>query len=130
MIIVTGGAGFIGSAFVWKLNQEGIDNIIIVDRLGTSDKWKNLVNLRFVNYVHKDDFLEMIDTDMVPFEIDAIIHMGACSSTTERDAAFLARNNFGCTRQLAEWALRRGARFVRNLPIPARRWRRAAPRRR
>jgi len=112
MIIVTGGAGFIGSAFVWKLNQEGIDNIIIVDRLGTSDKWKNLVNLRFVNYIHKDDFLEMIDTDMVPFEIDAIIHMGACSSTTERDADYLWHNNYAYTKILAEWALERDVRFI------------------
>jgi ADP-L-glycero-D-manno-heptose 6-epimerase len=112
MIIVTGGAGFIGSAFVWKLNQEGIDNIIIVDRLGTSDKWKNLVNLRFVNYVHKDDFLEMIDTDTLPFEVDAIIHMGACSSTTERDADYLWHNNYVYTNLLAEWALERGIRFI------------------
>lgn len=60
MIIVTGGAGFIGSAFIWKLNQEGIEDIVIVDRLGKKDKWKNLVNLRFVNYFHKDDFLPLI----------------------------------------------------------------------
>lgn len=112
MIIVTGGAGFIGSAFVWKLNQEGIDNIILVDRLGTSDKWKNLVNLRFVNYVHKDDFLEMIDTDMVPFKIDAIIHMGACSSTTERDADYLWHNNYVYTKLLAEYALEHDIRFI------------------
>ncbi len=112
MIIVTGGAGFIGSAFVWKLNQEGIDNIIIVDRLGTSDKWKNLVNLRFVNYIHKDDFLEMIDTDMVPFKIDAIIHMGACSSTTERDADYLWHNNYAYTKILTEWALEHDVRFI------------------
>lgn len=112
MIIVTGGAGFIGSAFVWKLNQEGIDNIVIVDRLGTSDKWKNLVNLRFVNYIHKDDLLEMIDTDMVPFEVDAIIHMGACSSTTERDADYLWHNNYAYTKLLAEWALERNIRFI------------------
>jgi len=112
MIIVTGGAGFIGSAFVWKLNKEGIDNIIIVDRLGTSDKWKNLVNLRFVNYIHKDDFLEMIDTDMVPFKIDAIIHMGACSSTTERDADYLWHNNYAYTKILTEWALEHDVRFI------------------
>jgi ADP-L-glycero-D-manno-heptose 6-epimerase len=112
MIIVTGGAGFIGSAFVWKLNQEGINNIIIVDRLGTSDKWKNLVNLRFVNYFHKDDFLEMIDTDTLPFEIDAIIHMGACSSTTERDADYLWHNNYVYTKLLAQWALKRNIRFI------------------
>jgi ADP-L-glycero-D-manno-heptose 6-epimerase len=112
MIIVTGGAGFIGSAFVWKLNQEGIDNIIIVDRLGTSIKWKNLVNLRFVNYIHKDDFLEMIYNDTPPFNIDAIIHMGACSSTTERDADYLWHNNFVYTKQLADWALEHEARFI------------------
>ncbi len=70
MIIVTGGAGFIGSAFVWKLNQEGIEDIIIVDRLGTTDKWKNLVNLRFVNYIHKDDFYEMIYNDTVRFDVE------------------------------------------------------------
>ncbi len=112
MIIVTGGAGFIGSAFVWKLNQEGIDDIIIVDRLGTSDKWKNLVNLRFVNYIHKDDFREMIYNDTVRFDIDAIIHMGACSSTTERNADYLWENNNVYTGLLAEWAIERGIRFI------------------
>ncbi|MGZ3647893.1 MAG: NAD-dependent epimerase/dehydratase family protein, partial [Syntrophales bacterium] len=60
MIIITGGAGFIGSAFVWKLNEEGIDDILIVDELGESDKWKNLVNRRYVEYIHKDVFLRMI----------------------------------------------------------------------
>ena len=54
MIVVTGGAGFIGSAFVSRLNRENIDDIVIVDELGKTDKWKNLVNLRFVNYFHKD----------------------------------------------------------------------------
>ena len=112
MIIVTGGAGFIGSAFIWKLNQEGMDNIVIVDRLGTSDKWKNLVNLRFVNYIHKDEFLEMIYNDIPPFKIDAIIHMGACSSTTERDADYLWHNNYAYTKQMAEWALEHDIRFI------------------
>ena len=112
MIIVTGGAGFIGSAFVWKLNQEGIDDIIIVDRLGKSDKWKNLVNLRFVNYLHKDDFREMIYHDTVRFDIEAIIHMGACSSTTERDADYLWENNNVYTGLLAEWAIDKEIRFI------------------
>jgi ADP-L-glycero-D-manno-heptose 6-epimerase len=112
MIIVTGGAGFIGSAFVWKLNQEGIDDITIVDQLGTDDKWKNLVNRRFVDYIHKDDFLQMICADKVPFKISAIVHMGACSSTTERDADYLWNNNYLYTKTLAEWALKRGIRFV------------------
>lgn len=112
MIIVTGGAGFIGSAFVWKLNQEGIEDIMIVDRLGTTDKWKNLVNLRFEDYIYKDDFFQMIYDDDLPCEVSAIVHMGACSSTTERDADYLWENNFIYTRTLAEWALQRGIRFI------------------
>jgi ADP-L-glycero-D-manno-heptose 6-epimerase len=112
MIIVTGGAGFIGSAFIWKLNQEGIEDIVIVDRLGKKDKWKNLVNLRFVNYFHKDDFLPLIYADTVPFDVEAIIHMGACSSTTERDADYLWQNNYVYTGELAEWALNRNIRFI------------------
>jgi ADP-L-glycero-D-manno-heptose 6-epimerase len=112
MIIVTGGAGFIGSAFVWKLNQEGFDDITIVDQLGTDDKWKNIVNRRFINYIHKDDFLQMIGADKVPFKINAIVHMGACSSTTERDADYLWNNNYLYTKTLAEWALKRGIRFI------------------
>ncbi len=112
MIVVTGGAGFIGSAFVWKLNQEGIDDIIIVDRLGTKDKWKNLVNRRFAEFIHKDDFLPMVCEDRLPFDVTAIIHMGACSSTTERDADYLWQNNYAYTRSLAKWALKQGIRFI------------------
>ena len=112
MIIVTGGAGFIGSAFIWRLNQEGIDDIVIVDSLGTDDKWKNLVNLRFTDYIHKDNFLRLICDDQLPFDVSAIVHMGACSSTTERDADYLWNNNYLYTKTLAEWALKRGIRFI------------------
>jgi len=115
MIIVTGGAGFIGSAFVWKLNSEGIDDILIVDHLGTSDKWKNLVNLRFADYIHKEDFFSMVYDDDLPVDVDgveAVVHMGACSSTTERDADYLWENNFHYTRTLAEWALDHDIRFI------------------
>jgi ADP-L-glycero-D-manno-heptose 6-epimerase len=112
MIIVTGGAGFIGSAFVWKLNQKGIEDIVIVDRLGTTDKWKNLVNLRFEDYIHKDNFFNILCDDALPFEVSAIVHMGACSSTTERDADYLWENNFLYTRTLAQWALERNIRFI------------------
>lgn len=112
MIIVTGGAGFIGSAFIYKLNQEGIDDIIIVDRLGSDDKWKNLVNRHFIDYIHKDEFLQMVCNDKVPFETSAIIHMGACSSTTERDADYLWENNYLYSRKLAEWARKQNIRFI------------------
>ncbi|HPQ43613.1 MAG TPA: ADP-glyceromanno-heptose 6-epimerase [Syntrophales bacterium] len=112
MIVVTGGAGFIGSAVVWKLNLEGVDEIVIVDSLGTSMKWKNLVPRTFVDYLDKDDFLEMVLDDTVPFDVDAIIHMGACSSTTERDADYLMENNYHYTARLAEWAVEKGIRFI------------------
>jgi ADP-L-glycero-D-manno-heptose 6-epimerase len=112
MIIVTGGAGFIGSAFVWKLNQEGINDILIVDQLGTDDKWKNLVNLRFEDYIHKDDFQQMINADKVSFKISAIVHMGACSSTTESDADYLWNNNYLYTKTLAKWSLKHQIRFI------------------
>ncbi len=112
MIIVTGGAGFIGSAMIWKLNEEGIDDIIVVDELGTTEKWKNLVNLDYVDYLHKGVFLQMICEDRVPYSVDAVIHMGACSSTTERDADYLMENNCRYSRMLAEWALKRDIRFI------------------
>jgi ADP-L-glycero-D-manno-heptose 6-epimerase len=112
MIIVTGGAGFIGSAFIWKLNNEGVDDILVVDELGESDKWKNLVNRRYVEYIHKDAFLRMIRNEQMPFTPRAIIHMGACSSTTERDADYLMDNNYHYTCRLAEWALPKNIRFI------------------
>ena len=112
MIVVTGGAGFIGSAILWKLNAEGVDNIIVVDRLGTTDKWKNLVERRFADYLDKEDFLALLLQDEVPFEVDAIIHMGACSSTTERDADYLMENNYRYTAQLARWAVEKDIRFI------------------
>jgi len=112
MIIVTGGAGFIGSAFVWRLNREGIRDIIIVDQLGTDDKWKNLVGLTFTDYIHKNEFIEMVIADEVPFEVSSVVHMGACSSTTERDADYLWENNYLYSREVADWALRHNARFI------------------
>lgn len=108
-IIVTGGAGFIGSAIVWQLNQLGEDNILIVDRLDETDKWKNLVPLRFNDYIDADDLLR--DTPVFN-ETRAIIHMGACSSTTERDSAYLMRNNYQYTWDLAQVALRENIRFI------------------
>ncbi|MBU2055091.1 MAG: ADP-glyceromanno-heptose 6-epimerase, partial [Proteobacteria bacterium] len=112
MIVVTGGAGFIGSAFVAKLNDEGRDDIVIVDELGTTEKWKNLVKRRYADYIHKSAFLEMVVSDRVPFPVEAVVHMGACSSTTERDADYLTENNFHYSCFLADWALARGVRFI------------------
>jgi ADP-L-glycero-D-manno-heptose 6-epimerase len=119
VIIVTGGAGFIGSAIVWQLNQRGRTDIVIVDSLATSEKWKNLVPLKFADYIEKDDFMELVLTDQLHnfFDLDedgldAIIHMGACSSTTELDSRYLIHNNFEYTKNLALLALRYDARFI------------------
>jgi ADP-L-glycero-D-manno-heptose 6-epimerase len=112
-ILVTGGAGFIGSALVWALNQRGHENILIADFLGTSTKWRNLAPLRFADYLEADDLLEAVErNDNRLHPVDAVFHLGACSSTTETDAAYLIRNNFEYTKTLAEWALRRNSRFV------------------
>ncbi len=111
MIVVTGGAGFIGSAMVAKLNEKGESDILIVDELSTSSKWKNLVGKRFTDYIHKDNFIEMLLNDRLP-KIDAIIHMGANSSTTEKDVDHLMENNYRYTKILAEWAVRKKARFI------------------
>jgi ADP-L-glycero-D-manno-heptose 6-epimerase len=112
MIVVTGGAGFIGSAFVWKLNQEGIDNIIIVDNLYDSTKWENLVHLRYKNYFHRDEFMRRILSDDIDFNINAIFHLGACSATTELDMDFLMENNFRYTQTLAKWCIQNHSYFL------------------
>jgi ADP-L-glycero-D-manno-heptose 6-epimerase len=110
-IIVTGGAGFIGSNIVVALNERGIDDIIIVDRLGKGEKWKNLRGLRYREVIHKDIFLEAIVQGDIP-EPAAVFHMGACSATTERDADYLLQNNYWYTRHLCAWALSTDARFI------------------
>ena len=114
MIIVTGGAGFIGSAIVWRLNKMGRSDIIIVDHLGKTEKWKNLVPLKYSDYFEKDDFLKMIQENKLNYlvNLDAVIHMGACSATTELDASYLMRNNFEYSKVLAKFAIERKARFI------------------
>ena len=112
MIVVTGGAGFIGSAIIWALNEKGIDDILVVDNLGTSDKWKNLVNRRYAQYMHRDELMSMVQGAGLNRKPRAIIHMGACSATTERDAEFLMRNNVHYSQELCRYAMKVGARFI------------------
>jgi ADP-L-glycero-D-manno-heptose 6-epimerase len=112
-VVVTGGAGFIGSAVVWALNLRGHDDILVVDRLDSSPKWKNLVPLRYRDYLEADDFLARIEARDDAFgPISHVVHLGACSSTTEQDAEFLLRTNYEYTKRLAARALARKSRFV------------------
>lgn len=110
-IIVTGGAGFIGRNLVAALNARGEEGILIVDRLGTTDKWKNLLGLSFDDVMDIADFRARVRDDRMP-AASTVFHLGACSSTTERDADFLLDNNTRCTRELCESCLKSGARFV------------------
>ena len=114
MFIVTGGAGLIGSAMVWQLNNSGIDDILVVDHLGnTTDKWKNLAPLRFADYMEKTEFREALRSGkFTGLPIEGIIHLGACSATTEKDASYLADNNFRCTAEVAEFCVARKIRMV------------------
>jgi len=110
--VVTGGAGLIGSAVVWALNRRGLDEILVVDRLDRSEKWKHLVPLRFADYLDADDFENAIAAGRSFGDVRTIFHLGACSSTTENDAAYLLRNNYEYTKHLARWAVDRDIRFV------------------
>ena len=105
MIIVTGGAGFIGSAIIAALNKRGIDDIIVVDRLGSDTRWKNLVNLSFADYIDKDDFLQLAMEKRIDPPVKAVFHLGACTDTTETDADYLIKNNYEYTKLLAQWAV-------------------------
>jgi ADP-L-glycero-D-manno-heptose 6-epimerase len=112
MIIITGGAGFIGSAFAWYCNTHHLEDILIVDNLHTSSKWKNLANIKFSDYLHKDNFLDMVLHDNLPKNIEAIIHMGACSATNQKDVDYLMANNYTYTKLLAQWAIKNKVRFI------------------
>lgn len=109
MIIVTGGAGFIGSCMVRTLNDHGKEDIVIVDNISCTDKWMNMRNKKYIKYVHKSDFLKELPT----YEnVEAIIHMGAQSSTTEKDFDYLWNNNFEYTKALWNYCAEKQISFL------------------
>ncbi len=110
-VLVTGGAGFIGSALVWELNRRGCERIVIADFLESSEKWRNLAPLAFEDYMEADDLIPRLESKALG-RFDLLLHMGACSATTERNAAYLARNNYEFTKSLAACALSASSRFV------------------
>ncbi|MDX1961035.1 MAG: ADP-glyceromanno-heptose 6-epimerase [Leptospiraceae bacterium] len=110
--IVTGGAGLIGSSVIEELNRIGESDILVVDHLGTTEKWKNLTRLKFSDYVEKDRFLEMVLNGEAFQKVTHCIHLGACSSTTEKDATYLIENNYKYTQILGAFCMTRGIRFL------------------
>ncbi len=112
MFVVTGGAGFIGSALIAALNKRKINDILVVDQLGCDYRWKNLRGLSFTDYIDKDDFLEAITANKLSGKFEAVFHLGACSDTTEKNASYLMRNNYQYTKLLAQWAVEANIRFI------------------
>jgi len=112
-ILVTGGAGLIGSAVIWFLNRLQHQNILVADALDTSDKWKNLAALSFFDYIEGRDLRQRLHSQPHSLgPIRAVIHLGACSDTQERDSAYLMDNNYAFTRDLAHWCVERDIRLV------------------
>ncbi len=109
-IVITGGAGFIGSGVIRYLNDKGFTNLIVVDELDHTEKWKNLVGKKFVDFINKSQlFSWLIGKESL---IEAFIHLGACSDTMETDGNFLLENNYRYSVRLAEYALKNKQRFI------------------
>lgn len=109
MIIVTGGAGFVGSCMVRTLNDHGINDIVIVDNIASTDKWMNMRNKKYIKYVNKNEFL----AELSSYEnVEAIIHMGAQSATTEKNFDYLWNNNFEYTKALWNYCAEKQISFL------------------
>ena len=110
MIIVTGGAGFIGSNIVRALNERGYDDILVVDNLGKTEKYKNLVGLNFYDYMHYENFLELIMDESIDAEV--IFHDGACSDTMEYDVNYMMKKNYEYSQELFFYCLNHGTDLI------------------
>ena len=110
MIILTGAAGFIGTNILRKLNEDNINDIIVVDEINDSSKWKQLNGCKFIDYVNKESIFEYLEKNRD--KIGGIIHMGACSSTTEKNFDFLYLNNVVYSQRLWKFCSRKEINFV------------------
>ncbi|PKH23590.1 ADP-glyceromanno-heptose 6-epimerase [Enterobacterales bacterium CwR94] len=112
MIIVTGGAGFIGSNIIKALNDEGHTDILVVDNLKDGTKFVNLVDLQIADYMDKEDFLISILADEDFGDVEAVFHQGACSSTTEWDGKYMMDNNYQYSKELLHYCLEHDIPFL------------------
>lgn len=112
MIVVTGAAGFIGSNIIKSLNQLGHLNIIAVDDLSDGHKIFNLADCKIADYLDKDDFLNLISSNSLSFNISVIFHQGACSNTTEWDGKFMMENNFEYSKKLVHFCQQQNIQFI------------------
>ena len=112
MIIITGGAGFIGSCLLADLNASGLTDILVVDQLGIGEKWKNLVGKKYSDFLTKDDFRDLFNSEANFGEVSTVFHLGACSTTTETNADYLIDNNYRYSKELFLWTKEIGARFI------------------
>lgn len=110
MILVTGGAGFIGSNLVAALEERGYGEIVVSDRLGSDDKWRNIAKREVREMVKPENLIQWLES--YGGDVDTVFHMGAISSTTERDADLIVENNFILSRRLWKWCAEKGARFI------------------
>lgn len=112
MILITGAAGFIGSACAWALNQRGVSDLILVDSFGSREKWKNVRGLRFREFVDREDLFDALASAPWAGDVKTVIHMGACADTTQADVDYLMAWNYEYSRLLCEWSLEHHARFI------------------